>query len=99
MSTTQKTRLMIAALLLSMAGSVPLSAQGPSFDPSGNSRLSGTYYFRHVVYSISNSADPNDGTYGDIEEGIALYGNISFDGNGNYSIVNGIVMDSDAGAP
>jgi hypothetical protein len=23
----------------------------------------------------------------------------SFDGNGNYSIVNGIVMDSDAGAP
>ena|SRR5580698_8506625 len=76
MSTTRKTRLTIAALLLSMAGFVPLSAQGPSFDTRGNSRLSGTYYFRHVVYSISNTAEPNDGTYGDIEEGIALYGNI-----------------------
>jgi uncharacterized protein (TIGR03437 family) len=89
----------VTACILCLASAGVLAAQGPAFDSSGNGRLSGTYYFRHVVYSISNSANPNDGTYGDIENGVAVYGNISFDGKGNFSIVNGIVMDSDLGAP
>ncbi len=67
----------------------PLAAQGPVFDTSGNGKLNGTYYFRHVLYVV----DPNAGT-GDIAEGIGVYGAIVFDGNGNYTINNGIVADS-----
>ncbi len=80
------------ALLLSAAlSAVPLPAQ--TFDSSGNGLLSGTYYFRHVIYAISTQADEN-GVAGDISEAIAVFGNITFDGNGNYSITNGIAADS-----
>jgi uncharacterized protein (TIGR03437 family) len=86
------------ALFFSFVSIWPLAAQGPAFDTSGNSKLSGTYYFRHVVYAVDVNAD-SSGYYGDINEGVSLYGNITFDGNGNYSIVNGVVMDSGVGAP
>jgi uncharacterized protein (TIGR03437 family) len=77
----------------------PLAAQAPSFDTSGNGMLNGTYYFRHVTYVISTSADAQDIT-GDISRAIALYGNITFDGNGNYSIAsNAQISDSGYGPP
>lgn len=77
----------------------PLAAQAPSFDTSGNGMLNGTYYFRHVTYVISTSADQQDIT-GDISRAIALYGNITFDGNGNYSISgDALISDSGYGAP
>jgi uncharacterized protein (TIGR03437 family) len=74
----------------------PLAAQGPAFDTSGNGLLSGTYYFRHVIYVISTSADVS-GYTGDITEAIVSYGAISFDGNGNYSTSNSVLVDSSSG--
>ena len=57
-------------------------AQGPSWDNSGNSLLSGnTYYFRQVYYS------PLDNN-GDLGVEFALYGNISFSANGTYTLAN-----------
>jgi len=41
--------------------------------------LNGTYYFRQVVYSIGDQT-------GNLNDAGALYGNITFDGNGNWSI-------------
>ena len=75
-----------------MAAALPLAAQAPAFDTSGNSMLKGTYYFRYVLYGISTQ--PNQfGITGDINEAISLYGNITFDGNGNYSITNSALND------
>jgi len=73
-----------AALLL--AAALPLAAQGPAFDNSGNSLLNGTYYFRDVVQVVGNNA-------GDLSESFAIFGNISFDGNGNYSIAGAQYID------
>src|SRR5579863_9202968 len=52
-----------------------------SWDNSGNGRLKGTYYFRQVYYVIG---DCN----GNLSEAVTLYGGITFDGNGNYSITS-----------
>ena len=72
-----------AALLL--AAALPLAAQIP-FDNSGNNLLNGTYYFREVVQVVGDSA-------GDLSESFAFYGNITFDGNGNYAIPGGQAID------
>jgi uncharacterized protein (TIGR03437 family) len=50
--------------------------QGLVFDSSGNSTLNGTYYFREVIWSLSVSSP----------DAYALYGTITFDGNGNYTV-------------
>jgi uncharacterized protein (TIGR03437 family) len=84
------------ALFFCMASALPLAAQAPAFDTSGNSMLSGTYYFRHVLYAVGTSAD-SSGVTGDVSEAVALFGNIAFDGNGNYNITNGVVSDSGVG--
>lgn len=65
----------------------------PTWDISGNSLLNGNYNFRQVVYLTTDQ----DGTIG---QELALYGTISFDGNGNYTI-NGTQIDSltNNGAP
>jgi len=55
----------------------PMSAQ--VWDNTGNGLLSGTYYFRQVLYVLGDSA-------GDFSDAVALYGTIAFDGQGNYSI-------------
>jgi uncharacterized protein (TIGR03437 family) len=73
-----------------------LIAQAPAIDTSGNGMLSGTYSFRHVLYVLASVPDSN-GITGDLGQTIAVYGNISFDGNGHYMIANGIVSDSDTG--
>jgi uncharacterized protein (TIGR03437 family) len=90
------------ALFCCAASVWPLTAQTTTFDTSGNGMLNGTYYFRHVIYAISSSED-EQGIIGDIGEAIAVYGNITFDGNGNYTIggsaANGLVSDSNVGAP
>jgi uncharacterized protein (TIGR03437 family) len=72
-----------------------LFAQCP--DNTGNCLLKGTYYFRHVLYGVSNQPDQN-GYVGDIGPAIAVYGGITFDGNGNYTIASGtMVSDSSNG--
>src|SRR5580704_6729003 len=87
------------ALFCCAASVWPLAAQTTTFDTSGNSTLNGKYYFRHVTYVISDSPDEQDVT-GDISRAIALYGLITFDGNGNYSIdPTAQISDSGYGPP
>jgi uncharacterized protein (TIGR03437 family) len=85
------------ALFFCLAQALPLAAQAPTSDNSGNGMLKGNYYFRHVLYVISSTAD-SQGIVGDISDGIAVYGVIAFDGSGNYTI-NGMVADSSVGTP
>jgi len=98
--TNQKMLKIVKLALFCCAASMwPLAAQTTSFDTSGNGMLNGTYYFRHVTYFISSSADAQ-GIVGDTSRAIALYGNITFDGNGNYSIATSAqISDSGYGPP
>jgi uncharacterized protein (TIGR03437 family) len=71
-------RLAWSSLLLFMVAAWPAAAQ--SWDTSGNGLLNGTYYFRQVMWLGGyNSAN-------DLEEAIAVYGNIVFGGNGTYTL-------------
>src|SRR5579863_338402 len=88
-------RILKAALFF--CSMLPLAAQAPPFDTSGNGKLSGTYYFRHVLYGIDTQVD-SQGIIGDIEGAYSLYGNITFDGNGNYTITNGVLTESGEGS-
>src|SRR6185437_6175754 len=65
----------------------------PTLDPGGNALLKGTYYFRHVLYGVSTQPDSQTGYAGDITQAIAIFGNIDFDGNGNYSISGSAQVD------
>ncbi len=89
-------RILTVSMLLCTASVWPLAAQAPPFDTSGNGKLNGTYYFRHVLYGIDTQAD-SSGIIGDVNAAIALYGNITFDGNGNYNITNGVVAEAGSG--
>ena len=68
----------------------PAAAQ--TWDNSGNSKLNGSYFFRQVLYLIGDQ-------YGDLKEAAALYGTISFHGDGTYSISSASIVDSNAGTP
>jgi uncharacterized protein (TIGR03437 family) len=82
------TSIIIRAVIgLCVAGAWPLAAQGPTFDSSGNSLLNGNYYFRQVFYIVGDNS-------GDLSEAVSLYGHITFNQNGTYSISDGLVMDS-----
>lgn len=71
-------RLAWSSLLLFMVATWPAAAQ--SWDTSGNGLLKGTYYFRQVMWLGGyNSAN-------DLQEAIAVYGNIVFGGNGTYTL-------------
>jgi uncharacterized protein (TIGR03437 family) len=83
----------LQAFSIILLSALPLAAQTPTLDTSGNSLLNGTYYFRHVIYAVSNQADAQTGFAGDITQAIAVYGNIAFDGNGNYSISGSAQVD------
>src|SRR5271166_6728065 len=77
------TKFFAIALLCAVAGA-------QTFDSSGNGLLHGTYYFREVIWVVGDTA-------GDLNQAISLYGTISFDGNGNYSVSNAQVYDSSSG--
>ena len=78
------------ALSLIFAAAMPSTAQGPSWDNSGNGLIHGSYYFREVIYIVGNGA-------GDLSRALALYGNINFDGNGNYTISGAQALDASVG--
>ena len=80
---------LLAPLTLLAATTFPIAAQ--TWDNSGNSMLQGTYYFREVAWIVDTSYD----VYG---ESAALFGNITFDGAGNYTITNTLITDNTAGA-
>jgi uncharacterized protein (TIGR03437 family) len=84
-----KTLRTIAFLLPILAG---WQAAAQSWDTSGNGMLNGTYYLREVVWVVGNDA------FGDLQEAVSLYGQIKFDGNGNYSI-SGQENDSSGSGP
>ena len=65
-------------MLLAATGAM-YAQTSAAWDSSGNSMLSGTFYFRQVVYSIGDQT-------GDLNDAVALYGIITFDGDGNWSI-------------
>ena len=75
-----------------MLTAVGLAAQAQTWDTSGNGMLSGTYYFRQVIYVLQDQ-------YGDLGEAVSLYGNIKFDGNGGYTLTSGqwLAFDSSVG--
>jgi len=60
----------------------------PAFDSSGDGKLNGTYYFRQVLYV------PVEVGY----DYISIMGNISFDGNGNYTLSNATILDASTGS-
>jgi uncharacterized protein (TIGR03437 family) len=83
-----KMRIARMLMLLAAAGAVQAQTSAP-WDTSGNGMLNGTYYFRQVIYVIGDED-------GDISRAVTIYGNISFDGNGNYSITstsNAAILD------
>jgi hypothetical protein len=86
-------RLAVIAGCLAFLGSGNVaSGQAPPFDSSGNGLLSGTYYFREVIYVLADQS----GTFG---RALAVYGNINFDGAGKYTLSGTNVFDSNAGVP
>ncbi len=56
-------------------------AHAQAWDTSGNGLLNGAYYFRHVAWQVGDNA-------GDLSAAEAIFGNITFDGKGNYAISN-----------
>ncbi len=70
-----------------MLGLGCVSAQ--TWDNSGNNLLQGTYYFRQVIWLVGDNS-------GGLSRAIAIYGNINFDGNGNYTLANAQINDSRA---
>jgi uncharacterized protein (TIGR03437 family) len=83
-------KLRTIAFLLPAAAAWQAAAQ--SWDTSGNGMLSGAYYFRQVVWIVGDNT-------GDLSEAISLYGQITFDGHGNYTITNQSYNDSANSAP
>ncbi len=80
-------------LLLPFAAGWQAAAQ--TWDNSGNGLLKGTYYFREVAWVVGDNS-------GDLQEAASVYGNITFDGNGNWAITTASgaqVMDSNNSAP
>jgi len=67
----------------------PAAAQ---WDTSGNGLLKSgtTYYFREVAWLVGDQS----GTLGDA---VSIYGNIVFDGNGNYTLNNAQICEYESG--
>ena len=84
--------LIVAAIMAGgVATSIPAAAQ--VWDPTGNSQLNGTYYFREVLYPIGDQA-------GDLSDAVSLYGGITFNGSGAYSIsgTQAVLYDASQGS-
>ena len=77
-------------LLLGVCIGGTASAQN-TWDTSGNGLLSGSYYVRQVAWVLEIN-------YGDLGEGVAVYGASPFDGNGNYNF-NGQIFDPASTGP
>src|SRR5450755_2155231 len=81
----------LLGIVFLLAAAIITPAIGQTFDNSGNGLLQGNYYFREVVWLVGDNS-------GDLSEAVSVYGNIAFDGNGNYAL-NAQLMDSNVGVP
>jgi uncharacterized protein (TIGR03437 family) len=72
------------SLCLFFASASHVFAQA-GWDNSGNSMLNGTYYFRQVVYILSNS--------GNLSDAGCFYGTVTFNGSGGYTMSNTQLVD------
>ena len=62
----------LSLVILAAALGMTAAAQtAPNWDTSGNTMLSGTYYFRHVLWVVGYDS-------GDLGDGISVYGTITF---------------------
>jgi uncharacterized protein (TIGR03437 family) len=89
-----KSRQLKSLLPIAVVAAFSLSAAaGQTQDTSGNGMLKGSYRFRHLaVQSVDQYFNPTDIT--------AVYGTITFDGAGNYTIAGTSVDNSvSSGAP
>jgi uncharacterized protein (TIGR03437 family) len=73
------TKLKSIVLLLPIVAGFPAAAQ--NWDTSGNGLLNGTYYFRQVIWVVGDQ-------YGDLEDAVAVYGTLNFNGSGQYTVSN-----------
>ena len=77
-------------LLVSAVAAVQAGAQTTGWDNTGNGMLNGTYYFRQVIYMLSNAGD------GSLADAASLYGTVTFSGTGTYSM-NVVLADLSSG--
>jgi uncharacterized protein (TIGR03437 family) len=77
--------------LLTLATVWSAVAQAQAWDISGNGLLKGNYNFRQVALRVTDRA-------GNIGQNLALYGAVSFDGNGSYTMT-GMAVDSTSPQP
>lgn len=73
--------------LAAIAGLGLASLQAQTFDTSGNGQLNGNYRFRHLA--VTNWDDNGNPT-----EVTATFGEITFDGAGNYTVQGATVVDN-----
>ncbi len=75
----------ISRLLLVAVAALSWSASAQTWDTSGNGMLNGPYYIRQVLWQVGDDS-------GDLGDGVSVYGEIVFDGDGHYQFT-GNVMD------
>ena len=73
-------RLSLVIPIVAAAMGMTAAAQtAPNWDTSGNSQLSGQYYFRHIFWVVGYNS-------GDLGQGVSVYGTITYDPtSGQYS--------------
>jgi uncharacterized protein (TIGR03437 family) len=87
MMTPMKSILRTSAIFVSLLGAQAFG-QSLTWDTSGNGSLSGTYYFREVLYTFGSTGG---GQY-------AVFGNITFSGTGTYTITTASAVEVGAGS-
>jgi uncharacterized protein (TIGR03437 family) len=85
-----KTHTVLPVLLLLGTCAWQSSAQ-PAFDSTGDAKLNGAYYFRQVLYVVTDAA-------GNIGEAMSVEGTITFNGSGAYTVTNATLLDQESGS-
>src|ERR1700744_3434980 len=78
----------VVTVMCSPAWAAPAGCAG--WDSSQNGSLNGNYYFRQILWSVGDQL-------GDLADGIAVYGEVTFDGKGGY-LFSGTIVDGAQGS-
>ncbi len=79
-------------MMLLAAVALSWSASAQTWDTSGNKLLNGAYYMRQVLWQVGDDS-------GNLGDGVSVYGEIVFDGNGNYSFTGNVMDPGSAATP